>query len=318
MREYLETFFRRKWLFFVPFVVVLAAAIAGGVYSSWQYEARASLWTEPNMVLGQAASDLTAPIQDTSANQGEFARLDALLQTDDFIGAIIARVPKLQADATTPQDRKATITAVRRNLNVWPWQQNLLMFRYRNRDPEVAQQVVSNTLDLFLAQRLADRLGQADNTIAFLQTQQREYQDKLAVASTALSQFEAAHPPDTRAGMSDLDQLQFQQLKTDYETILAHVRYLGEELDKAQFSKEKFLAQHAGTYQIKDPPVLPQSPELSFNRMAAIALVGLAVAAALGFSVVALATWFGGRRQPERTALPAWLDRALMSEESRA
>ena len=66
------------------------------------------------------------------------------------------------------------------------------------------------------------------------------------------------------------------------------------------------------------PPLLPQSPDLSINKLASIVLVGLAVAVALGFSVVALATWFGGRRRSsasERSAIPAWLDRALMREE---
>lgn len=318
MREYLETFFRRQWLFWLPFVIVLAVAVAGGVYSSWQYESRASLWTEPNTLLDQSATNLTAPTQDTAANQGEFARLDALLQTDEFITAIINRVPKLHAEAGTPSQLQTTIGTVRKNLNVWPWQQNLLMFRYQGRDGEVAQQVVSSTIDLFLAQRLQDKVGQADKAITFLQGQQQDYQTQLATASTALSQFEAAHPPATRASMSDLDQLQFQRLKTDYQTILDQLQYLGGELNKAQFTKQKFLAQQASTYVVKDPPLLPQSPNLSLNKLGAIVLVGLAVAIGLGFCMIALATWFGARRPVERTALPAWLDRAMTSEEQTA
>src|SRR5437773_2327914 len=187
MREYLETFFRRKWLFFVPFAVVLAVAVAGGVYSSWQYTAKAALWVEPNPVLGQAAANLTASSAD-----------------------------------------------------------------------------------------------QADKAIAFLQDEQKNYQDQLATASAALAQFEAAHPPATRASMSDLDQLEYQRLKTDYETILDHLRYLGGELDKALFSKNKFLAEQASTYVIKDAPTVPQTPDLSVNKLATIILLGLAVAVGLG------------------------------------
>ena len=107
-------------------------------------------------------------------------------------------------------------------------------------------------------------------------------------------------------------------MKTDYQTILDHLRYLGGELDKARFTKDKFQAQHSSTYVVKDPPLLPNSPDLSLSKLAAIVLVGLAVAVGLGFSVVALATWFGRRRPAERSALPAWLDRALMSEEQTA
>ena len=318
MREYLETFFRHKWLFFVPFVIVLAVATAGGVYASWTYQSQASLWTEPNAVLDQAASNLTAPLADTNANQDEFARLDALLQTDQFVGAIVQNVPKLRAQADTPTSLQSTIGTVRQNLNVWPWQQNLIVFRYRGRDPEVAQEVVSQTLSLFLAQRLQDHVGQADKAISFLQAQQKDYQDQLTAASTALSQFEAAHPPATRATMDDLDQLEYQRLKTDYQTILDQVRYLGGELDKAQFTKQKFIAQQGSTYVIKDQPLLPTSPDLSFNKLATIVLIGLAVAIGLGFSVVALVTWFGGRRPAGRSAIPAWLDRAVASEEQTA
>ena len=71
----------------------------------------------------------------------------------------------------------------------------------------MAQQVVSQTINLFLAQRLDDKVGQADKAITFLQAQQGDYQQQLATASAALSAFETAHPPDTRATMSDLDSL---------------------------------------------------------------------------------------------------------------
>ena len=118
--------------------------------------------------------------------------------------------------------------------------------------------------------------------------------------------------------MDDLDQLEYQRLKTDYQTILDQVRYLGGELDKAQFTKQKFIAQQGSTYVIKDQPLLPTSPDLSFNKLATIVLIGLAVAIGLGFSVVALVTWFGGRRPAGRSAIPAWLDRAVASEEQTA
>src|SRR5439155_23411024 len=101
-------------------------------------------------------------------------------------------------------------------------------------------------------------------------------------------------------------------------TILDHLRYLGGELDKALFSKNKFQAEQASTYVVKDAPTVPQSPDLSVNKLATIILLGLAVAVGLGFSVVALAFRFGGRRPAAQTALPAWLDRALVSEEPTA
>ena len=73
MRDYLETFFRRKWLFWLPFVAVLAVATAGGLYSAWLYEVQARVEIRPSSQAPQAGgTDLAA----------EYGRLSDLLLTD--------------------------------------------------------------------------------------------------------------------------------------------------------------------------------------------------------------------------------------------
>ena len=117
-------------------------------------------------------------------------------------------------------------------------------------------------------------------------------------------------PARRRADLPESEQLQYQALKTNYETILDHQKYIGGELEKARFTKAKMESEQASAYQIVDPPVVPQSPDLSLNRLLGLLLVGLAVAVGLGFSVIAIATWLGaGRRAAEATsALPAWAE----------
>lgn len=315
MREYLETFFRRKWLFWVPFVAVLAVAIAGGLYTSWVYEVQARLAIQSNPVLDQSGQQLSLPAVDA---KDEYTRLSELLLTDDFMKQVVNSVPGLQARAGGGRVDGA-VAQLRKDLNAWAPSTNLINFRYRDRDPQIAQQVVSKTIDLFLAQRYADRVGNANQAIKFLTQQQGDYQQQLQQASTQLSAWETSHPVAGRANLPETDQLEFQRLRTNYQTMLDHLKYIGDELEKAKFTLAKMEASQASTYVLKDPPVVPANPALSLNQMLGLVLVGLAVAVGLGFSVVALATWFGGgRRADTATALPTWLQRMVAQEEQTA
>lgn len=313
MRDYLETFFRRKWLFFVPFLAVVAVAVAGGLYTSWVYEVQARLAVQPNPILEGAGQQLTMPQSDAN---DEYARLGALLATDGFLKRIINSVPALKENAGSQEKMDAQVERLRRDLNAWVPAEGLINFRYQARNAQTAQQVVSQTLDLFLAQRYADRVGMADQAIALLTTQQQSYQQQLENASTELSAWEASHPPGKRAELSESEQLEFQRLKTNYGTVLDHLQnVINSDLEKARFTREKMIRAQASTYRIADAPAIPPGPSLSANKLGGLLLIGLLVAAGLGFSVVALATWFGGRRPAGATALPAWLDRMMTPEE---
>jgi len=317
MREYLETFFRRKWLFFVPFLVVLAIAVAGGLYTSWLYEVQARLEVQGNPLLDQAGQQLSMPQADV---KDEYSRLSDLLLTDDFVKSVVNSVPALKSQSDTPAKMDATVARLHRDLNAWEPGASLINFRFRDRDPQVAQQVVSKTIDLFLAQRYADRVGKADQAITFLGQQQTVYQQQLQQAGTALGAWETSHPPAGRATLPESQQLQYQGLKTGYDSVLSNLQYISGELEKARFSKDKAIAAQSSTYVLRDPPVVPASPALSLNRMLGLILVGLAVAAGLGFCIVAITTWLGaGRTAPgASSALPSWVSRMTAEEEQPA
>ncbi|HUS14110.1 MAG TPA: hypothetical protein VM536_03735 [Chloroflexia bacterium] len=315
MRDYLETFFRRKWLFWVPFLAVLLVAVAGGVYTSWLYEVQARMAIRAN-------ADLSGTTAAGSDLQAEYGRLSDLLLTNDFMQRVVNAVPALKGAADTPQKMDAQVDSLRKDLNAWKPGQDLINFRYRARDPQVAQQVVSKTIDLFIAQRYDDRVTEADKGIQFWTDQQTTYTQRLEVASKALSDWEGAHPASTRATLPETQQLEFQRLKTAYDAALENVKTATAKMGDAEMHKAQALAQQANTYQIVDAPRVPQSPALSLNRLLGLVLVGLAVALGLGISVVALATWFGGaRRAPAgaaTTALPVWLQRMMVEEEQTA
>src|SRR5690348_4490860 len=116
MRDYLETFFRRKWLFFLPFLAVLVVAVAGGLYTSWVYNVEARLSVQPNPVLDQGGQELSLP---TTGAKDDYTRLSGLLQTDDFMKRVIAAVPQLKAQADSPDKTDALVGGLRKDLNAW-------------------------------------------------------------------------------------------------------------------------------------------------------------------------------------------------------
>jgi len=313
MRDYLETFFRRKWLFWLPFVAVLAVATAGGLYSAWLYEVQARVEIRPSSQTPQAGgTDLAT----------EYGRLSDLLLTDGFLQKIVKNVPVLNAGAGSVPTMQAQVDKMRKDLNAWKPGQNLINFRYQNRDPQIAQQVVSKTIDLFIAQRYDDRVTAAQKEIDFWTGQRVVFNGRLETASKALTDWETAHPPVDRAKLPESEQLNFQRLKAGYDAALTNVQTADSKMGEAEMNKALALNVQANTYNIVDAPRVPDGIALSLNKLLGLVGVGLLVALGLGFSLVALATWFGGGRRgntlPSSTALPAWLDRLMREEQQPA
>ncbi len=308
MRDYLETFFRRKWLFWLPFVAVLAVATAGGLYSAWLYEVQARVEIRPSSQTSQAGgTDLAA----------EYGRLSDLLLTDEFLQRIVNAVPPLKANADSAPKMQAQVDKMRKDLNAWKPGENLINFRYQNRDPQIAQQVVSQTIDLFIAQRYDDRVTAAQKDITFWTGQREVFNGRLETAAKALTDWEAAHPPAERTKLPESEQLNFQRLKAGYDAALTNVQTADSKVGEAEMNKALALNVQANTYNIVDAPRVPDGIALSLNKLLGLVGVGLLVALGLGFSMIALATWFGGQRANSSstgTALPPWLDR-MMSEE---
>jgi uncharacterized protein involved in exopolysaccharide biosynthesis len=321
MRDYLETFFRRKWLFWVPFLAVLAVAVAGGLYSVWQYEVQARIEIRPSASAGTTTTGTAAiPATDLATEYGSLS--DALL-TDGFMEQVINAVPQLKAKADSPTKMDSEIARLRTNLNAWTPGKSLIQIRYQDRDPDVALQVVSQTISLFLTKRAQDRVGVADKNIAFWTAQQKDREANLTTASQALTAWENAHPVGERSKLPDVEQLNFQRLKADYDAALDNVKTTQANVGVAQMDKAYALDQQQNTYHIVDPPTKPEGIALSLNKIGGLLLVGLLVAVGLGASIVALATWLGagraraGANNSAPSALPAWLDR-MMSEEQTA
>ncbi len=308
MRDYLETFFRRKWLFWLPFVAVLAVATAGGLYSAWLYEVQARVEIRPSSQTPQAGgTDLAA----------EYSRLSDLLLIDGFLQRIVNAVPPLKANADSAPKMQAQVDKMRKDLNAWKPGESLINFRYQNRDPQIAQQVVSKTIDLFIAQRYDDRVTTAQENITFWTGQREVFNGRLETAAKALTDWEAAHPPAERTKLPESEQLNFQRLKAGYDAALTIVQTADSKVGEAEMNKALALNVQANTYNIVDAPRVPDGIALSLNKLLGLVGVGLLVALGLGFSMIVLATWFGGRRANSSTtgtALPPWLDR-MMSEE---
>jgi hypothetical protein len=303
----------------VPFLAVLAVAVAGGLYSVWQYEVMAKMEIRSSPSMGTTTTGSAAiPATDLAT---EYSSLSDALLTDAFMEQVINAVPALKAKADTPTSMDSEIVRLRTNLNAWTPGKNLIQIRYQNRDPDVALQVVSQTISLFLARRADERVGVADKNIAFWTAQEKDREAALATTSKALTDWENAHPVADRSKLSDVEQLNFQRLKADYDAALDNVKTAQANVGEAGMYKAYALDQQQNTYHLVDPPTKPDGIALSINKIGGLLLVGLLVAIGLGASVVALATWLGGNRRaagstPPASALPAWLDRMMAEEQT--
>ena len=180
---------------------------------------------------------------------------------------------------------QAQVDKMRKDLNAWKPGQNLINFRYQNRDPQIAQQVVSKTIDLFIAQRYDDRVTAAQKDITFWTGQRDVFNGRpgncLQCADRLGNRPPAGGP---RPSCRSRNSLIFNASQAGYDAALTNVQTADSKVGEAEMNRALALNVQANTYNIVDAPRVPDGIALSLNKLLGLVGVGLLVALGLGFT----------------------------------
>lgn len=102
----------------------------------------------------------------------------------------VARETDLYLRAPTPADFEALVTSLAINIGLeGGGRDNVYSLRYSDKDPAMAQRVVQALLDVFVEDTLGGKRADSDSAQQFLQTQIREYDNRLRQAEDRLADF---------------------------------------------------------------------------------------------------------------------------------
>lgn len=264
----LETYFRHRWLYLLPLVLMIAAAAAYFLTKNPVYSAEGVMYVQTDTLLSSLTSvrqndySWVSPAQATSAEIGE------LLQTDAFVRSIIHQTQleiEMNQGSVMVDD---IIEGVRKIVWTSPLGNNQVLVKAEHEDPTVAYELVNSLIDSYLFWRVNTDVEDSLVAISFLTELMGTYESELESARNRLQSYLEAHPEPLRGERSPTEQLEIQRLQAAVD--LASTRYASvlDKQENAKLTLAQTESEVRQSYYLIDSPQVPTEPELSKREIA--------------------------------------------------
>ena len=282
-----ETYFRHRWLYLIPILLMLAAAgvsiyitkpkfLSQGV----MYVQRQSFLAQLNSVRSNDATWWSTPA--TTANN----EISELLRTDAFIRAVIHKTDLEKKMDQGQEVVQETITQTRESIWTMPLGENQLQINCSFEDPNVSYQVVNAVIDAYIQWQVNAQRTESEAAQIFFADQIKLYQATLERTRTDLRNFLEKHPAPLQGDRSDVEQLEITRLQNDMA--LAENRYVSalEKEENARLALAQIESDTRQSFTIIDAPKLPEKSQTSRRDLALQIAIFLAVGVILSIGCV--------------------------------
>jgi capsular polysaccharide biosynthesis protein len=254
----LESYYRHRWLYLIPIIVLLISGIAFVALTKPRYRAHGILYIQKDSYLSQ----LTA----VRANDGSWwatpsqitsNEMSSLLETDAFIRAIIRSTSLESKMAAGPDEVAKTIEEVRKSVWVHPMGDNQVFIGATYEDPLVSVNMVDAIIENFLYWKSNGERTDSEVALSFFGDLIDKYRAELDKSRVYLNDFLDAHPEPVRGSRPLLEQMEIKRIEREIDLIES--RYsaaMGKEED-ARLSIAQVESDTRQTYLVIDAPHLP-------------------------------------------------------------
>lgn len=283
--RFLETYFRHRFLYLLPIVIMGLAASAYIATTEPQYVSSGTLYVRKESLL----SSLNAVRNDgfvwnTAANVAVID-LQQLIQTEAFVRAVIDETD-LRNEMGDPVWAGELINTYREVISFSASGENLVQFDVTFDRPQIANQLAAATIKVYKSWKL--NIDQQESSIAqsFFADQIGPYRDELELAQAALEDYLDQYPDPIRGERPLAEQVQIQQYQTAIDTASTRLQGALDKEEAARLAMSQAESDVNQTYLIIDAPKLPTEPETSLKQLAIEG--GIFVIVGVMLSVVAI------------------------------
>ena len=274
----LESYFRHRWLYLVPVVILTAVGVATALLAKDEYISSGVMYVQEESFLAGVTGVRTEGFDWLSPATRTTRELSDLIQTDTFIRGVIAQTSLESRMSGSTGDVAQTLADVR--TAVWAAEQgdNQLWVLASWEDPAVAYELANATIENYIQWHINTDLADSIAAEAFFDDLIETYRTDLITANQALELYLAEHPVPLRGERSELEVLEISRLQADIN--LAASRYsealYSEETSRlATVQTESDVRQ---TYYVLDAPEIPTQSTRSLRALA----LNVAIFAAVG------------------------------------
>ncbi|MFC1577183.1 XrtA system polysaccharide chain length determinant [Candidatus Omnitrophota bacterium] len=183
-RNYVEIFFRRKWLMIVPVLLATGIAVAYSFTIPPKYRSSAIILVEEEKVSNPLISGLAI----SSSVQGRLATIVKVLLSRPVLDKVIAEL-NLSHPGLLSTEYEALVVTIRNSIAVHLLSMDILKVSCEHKDPVACQKIVNSVTNLFIKYNLELQMKETDAGIQFLNHQKEIYEKKLEESEKALRDF---------------------------------------------------------------------------------------------------------------------------------
>lgn len=210
----LEGYFRHRWLYLLPTVVMIAVGGASFMNRTDEYIASSTFYVQKGSFLSSLTSIREAGFSWVTPAQTAVNELRQLEGTTAFVRAVVMQTSLEENMVNGPAVINETINAARDDIWFSVMGDNLLMVAAINEDPVVARELVEATINSYIQWQInADREESVSTQLFFAELIQ-VYQEDLDLARDELRDYLANNPEPVRGSRPELEVMEIAQLAT--------------------------------------------------------------------------------------------------------
>jgi capsular polysaccharide biosynthesis protein len=285
----LETYFRHRWLYLIPLVLMLVAALVSLVVLPPKYTVSSRLLVEKDTLLSSLTStDTTGGTAFRTPAQVTSDELTELLATEAFVRSAIQRTDLQARMGGSQKDIDNTIDLFRKAITMRPLGDKLVEIDGVDQDAHLAQQMVAATLEAYIQWQINKNYQESVVAQQFFANLIKPYQEDLRQARAVMASYLDSHPEPRSGSRPTAETLEIERLKADVDRAEARVTNTMQNEESARLALVKAESLTRQTYAVIDPPVVP-APGLQLRRVA----LNLAIFLGAGLALSLLAVVFG-------------------------
>jgi len=210
--DYLDIFWRRKFFFIIPFVLVLAATIIYLKHTPNIYRASTLILVESQKV----PTSYVKPTV-TESVQAQLRTITEQIMSRTYLERIIKEF-NLYPQLRQKLPLESVIEKMRRCIRVEVRKGRVFSVSFEDTNPQIAMKVANRLASLFIEENLKVREARAEGTIDFLERELERVRKILKQQEKEISEFRAKNlgvlPEQLEANLRTLDRLQLQLRNT--------------------------------------------------------------------------------------------------------
>jgi capsular polysaccharide biosynthesis protein len=267
VRRLLESYFRHRFLWLAPLVVMIGFAGAQFVMATPASISLAAVYVNKESLLASLTSLREDGFSWVTPAQATVDEFKELLQTDAFMRSVVQLTDLEEQMGRGPKTVAETLVEARDAVWVQTLGKNLIMVGAAHKRPEVAQQLAAATIEVYIRWKINSKREESLAALKFFDDLLTTYEAELEAARDELQSYVETHPAPVRGDRPESEAIEIKRLQDAVD--LAATRYAKalDNQESARLAIAMAESEIRRTYVILDAPRLPLSPQQSKKEM---------------------------------------------------